>query len=50
MRRAFLRPVAHGDSNCTVEFDDRQWLDMKQPVVEQGDLPQVRGAGKEASA
>src|SRR5207248_7260812 len=41
--KSLLRTFAHGNGDCAVQFDNRGWLNLKQPVVEQRNLAPVRG-------
>jgi hypothetical protein len=49
--KSLLRSFAHGNGHCAVKFDNRGWLNPKQPVEEQRNLALVRGCrGKQMLA
>src|SRR6478672_6106596 len=41
--KTLLRTFAHRDGHCTIEFDNRGWMNAQQLIVEQGNLAPVRG-------
>jgi hypothetical protein len=41
--KPLFRTFAHRNGYCAFQFDNRRWLNPKQPVVEQRNLAPVRG-------
>jgi hypothetical protein len=41
--KPLLWTFAHGNGHCTIKFDNRGWMNAKQPIVEQHNLAPVCG-------